>query len=143
MKTRVAVVALACAAIASSASSQTKKPTGTKAVTYDVTINADAVYTGTMEMAVAGGKVIGSMNLTSPTRITGKVAGTSKAGVLSLEFPYVMTERGCEGNVKMSIKMPPKPGPAAGTMEAGPCGGGDPGQKVTGTVDLKPAAATK
>ena len=146
MKIRVAVAALACIAMAGSVSAQTaqaKKPAGTKGVTYDVTINADAVYTGTMELTVVGGKVTGNLNLTSPTPITGKIAGTSKAGVLSLDFPYVMTERNCEGNVKMTIKVPPKTGPAAGTMEAGSCGGGDPGQKVTGTVDLKPAAPAK
>lgn len=142
MKIRVALAVLACAAMTGAASAQTKKPTGTKGVTYDVTIKADEVYTGTMEMAVVGGKVAGSLNLTSPTRITGKVAGTSKASVMSLDFPYVMTERNCEGNVKMTIKMPPKPGPASGTTEAGECGG-DPNKKLTGTVDLKPAAPAK
>ena len=141
MTIRVTMAALACVAITVSA--QTKKPAGTKGVLYDVTVTADQVYTGTMEMTIAGGKVAGTMTLTSPTNITGKVAGTSKAGVLSLDFPYRMTERNCEGNVKMTIKMPPKPGPASGTMEAGECGG-NPDNKTTGTVALKPAApATK
>jgi hypothetical protein len=142
MKIRVAMAALACVAIAGSVSAQTKKPVASKGALYDVTVTADQVYTGTMEMTIAGGKVAGTMTLTSPTTITGNVAGTSKAGTLSLDFPYRMTERNCEGNVKMTIKMPAKPGPASGTMEAGECGG-NPDNKTTGTVDLKPAVPAK
>jgi hypothetical protein len=110
---------------------------------YDTTIKTseNEVYTGTVEMTVDRGKVTGDLNLTSPTHITGKIAGTSKANVLSLDFTYLMTERKCEGPVKMTINIPPKPGPAAGTMEAGECGGGP--SKVTGTVELKPAAPPK
>ena len=78
----------------------------------------------------------------SRSEITGKVAGTSKGGVLDLEFPYLMTERNCEGTVKMNIKMPQKPGRAAGTMEAVGCGR-DPSQKLTGTVELVPSAPAK
>jgi hypothetical protein len=122
---------------------QSKKPTGTKGVMYDTTIKTseNEVYTGTVQMAVDRGKVTGDLNLTSPTNITGKIAGTSKANVLSLDFTYVMTERKCEGNVKMTITMPAKPAPAAGTMEASECGGG-PG-KVSGTIELKPSAPAK
>lgn len=142
MSIRVAAMALMCAATVSAVSAQTKKPAGTKSVTYDVTIKADDVYTGRMEMAVDRGKVTGTLHLTSPTPITGKVAGTAKGGVLSLDFPYHMTERKCEGNVTMTITLPPKPGPATGTMEAGQCGG-DPGRKTPGTVELKPVMPTK
>jgi len=95
-----------------------------------------------MEMAVDGGKVTGSMHVTSPTEITGKLAGTAKAGVLSLEFAFQMVEENCEGNVKMNIKLPAKPGPAAGTMEAVGCDG-DETNKVTGTVELKPLESKK
>jgi hypothetical protein len=138
---QVAAVALMCATVTSVASAQTKKRAATKSVMHDITVKADEVYTGTMEMAVEGGKVTGKMHLTSPTEITGKVAGTAKGGVLSLEFPYYMTERQCDGTVKMNITMPAKPGLATGTMEAGACG--DPSNKVTGTVELKPADLKK
>jgi hypothetical protein len=130
---------LACAlAAAAGVSAQTKKAVDAKKRTYDVTIKVDQVYTGTMEVVVEGGKVTGSMLLTSPTEITGKVAGTEKKGVLDLAFPYVITERKCEGNVTMQITMPAKPGPASGTMEATECGG-DPSNRAPGTIDLVPA----
>ena len=141
MRLRVATMVV-CAAVAATGSAQTKKPAGAKPVTYDVTIKADAVYTGTMEMAIDRGKVTGDMRLTSPTEITGKVAGTAKSGVLTLAFPYYMTERKCEGNVKMNITMPAKPGPASGTMEAAGCGR-DPANVLPGTVELKPATPVK
>jgi hypothetical protein len=51
-----------------------------------------------------------------------------------------MTERQCEGNVKMTITLPAKPGPAKGTMSAGECGG-DQNNRTTGTVEITPAAA--
>jgi hypothetical protein len=142
MKLQVAT-AVVCAAMAAAVSAQAKKPAGAKPVTYDVTIKADTVYTGTMAMAVDRlGKVTGDMRLTSPTEITGKLAGTSKAGVVTLAFPYLMVERKCEGTVKMNITMPAKPGPAAGTMEAVGCGR-DPANVLPGTVELKPAAPVK
>ena len=142
MSMRVAAIALMCAATVSAVSAQTKKPPRTKSVTYDVTIKADEVYTGTMELAVDRGKVTGNLHLTSPTQITGKVAGTAKGGVLSLDFPYHMVERKCEGNVKMTLTLPPKLGPANGTMEAGECGG-ETGTKLPGTVELKPVMPAK
>lgn len=142
MSIRVAAVALIWAVMASSVPAQTKKPAGTKSVTYDVTIKADEVYTGKMEMAVDRGKVTGNLHLTSPTEITGKVAGTAKGSVLSLDFPYHMTERKCEGNVTMTITLSAKSGPATGTMEAGECGG-DPNKKLPGTVELNPVMPAK
>ena len=140
MFTRVAVTALVSAAIVTTLLAQAGKTAGTKSVTHDVTITADRVYTGTMEMAVESGKVTGKMRLTSPTEITGTVAGTAKAGALVLEFPFHMTEDNCDGTVRMNITLPGKPGPASGTMEAVGCGR-DETSKVTGTVDLKPVAA--
>lgn len=137
----VTAVALMCAAITSVPSAQTKKQAGTKSVMHDITVKADQVYTGTIEMAVASGKVTGNMHLTAPTDITGKVSGTAKGGVLNLEFPYYMTEQKCEGTVKMNITLPAKPGLATGTMEASSCG--EPGGTVTGTVELKPSDLKK
>ena len=142
MRLQVATMVV-CAAMAAMASAQGRKPAGTKPVTYDVTIKADTVYTGTMDMTIdRGGKVTGDMRLTSPTEITGKLAGTAKGGLLALAFPYLMTERKCEGTVKMNITMPAKPGPASGTMEAVGCGR-DPNNVLPGTVELKPAAPAK
>ena len=137
----VTAVALMCAVLTSVASAQTKKQAGTKSVMHDITVKADEVYTGTIEMAVNSGKVTGNLHLTAPTEITGKVSGTAKGGVLSLEFPYHMTERQCGGTVKMNITLPAKPGLATGTMEASACG--EPGGTVTGTVELKPSDLKK
>jgi hypothetical protein len=140
-----AVLALAVATAGVAADAQPAK--GGKTAVHDITVKADAVYTGKMELAVDKGKVTGDMLLTTPTEIKGKVTGTSKAGVLSLDFPYTITERGCSGTVKMNIKLPPKAGPAQGTMEATGCG--DASQGVTGTVELsaplpaKPPATKK
>ncbi len=140
---RLVIGVFACGAIGAVASAQTSKPAKAKSVTYEVTVKAeDTVYTGTMDMALEGGKVTGDMRITSPTEITGKVAGSEKKGVLSLAFPYFMTERKCGGNVTMLITLPAKPGPASGTMEATECGG-DPANKVPGTVELVPASAPK
>ena len=136
---RIFIAGCMCAALVSVAAGQGKKPAGTKSVMYEVTVTADTVYSGTMEMTVDRGKVTGTMHMTSPTEITGKVAGTAKAGVLSLEFPFHMVEQNCEGNVKMNIKLPAKPGPAAGTMEAVGCDG----DENKGTVELKPLEAKK
>jgi hypothetical protein len=119
---------------------QEKKATGTKSVMHDITVTtAENVYSGTMDLTVDAGKVTGKMLVTSPGEITGTVAGTAKAGVLNLEFPYHMTEQNCDGTVKMTIPLPEKMATAKGTMEATPCGdnGGD---KVTGTVELKASA---
>ena len=142
MMMRVVTAVLLTAAIAGSASAQTKKPSGPKSVMNAVTIKADTVYTGTMEVAVDKGKVTGNLHLTAPTEITGKVAGTAKGGVLNLEFPFHMVERNCDGTVTMIITMPATPGPSAGTMEAMGCGR-DPGSKLPGTVELVPIVPKK
>lgn len=133
-----ALVGVALAGIVSAQDKPAATP-GTKGVTHELIVTADQVYTGTVSMVVAKGKVTGDMLITAPTQITGKLAGTAKGGVLTLDFPYHMTERNCEGNVKMSITMPPKAGPAKGTMEAEGCGR-PADQKLTGTVELKPVA---
>jgi hypothetical protein len=109
---------------------------------YDMTVNADGVYTGTAEIAVDRGKVTGDLRLTGPNEVTGKVAGTAKDGILNLDFPYQMPQQNCTGNVKMTITMPAKPGLAKGTMEATSCGRDD-GTRVTGTVEMTPASLKK
>lgn len=134
------IVATVCitAFVSASAAAQARKA-GTNSVMHDITVTtADNVYAGTMEIASTAGKVTGNMRITSPTEITGKVAGTSEAGVLTLEFPFLIVEEACEGTVKMDIKLAEKPGHASGTMEAVGCGDGE---KVTGTVELKPPAS--
>jgi hypothetical protein len=141
--TRLTVgLAIAGALIAAPAAAQEKRPPGTKGVTHEITVTADTVYTGTMQMTIQKGTVTGTMKITMPTEITGTVAGTAKDGVLHLEFPFQMTERKCTGTVKMRITMPAKSGPAAGTMEASGCGD-DPSEKTTGTVEIKPVDPPK
>jgi hypothetical protein len=132
-----AVVATILAAMPHLAAGQTTTPADAPVV-YNITVKADTVYTGTIELATQKGVVSGDMRITMPTPITGKVAGTTKGGVVSLDYPYFMTERKCEGRVWLTIKMPAKPGPAAGTMEATECG--DPSRKLSGTVELAPKA---
>jgi hypothetical protein len=139
MLKQVSMAVCVGAVVAGTAVAQDRKPAGTKPMMHEIIVTADTVYTGTVEMAIARGKVTGDMVITSPTRITGKVAGTSKAGVLTLEFPYIMVEENCEGTVKMNIKLGDKPGVGSGTMEAVGCGS-EPDTPVTGTVELKPAA---
>jgi hypothetical protein len=118
---------------------QTKKPGAEKPVTYDVTITADGTpYTGTMVLAVARGKVSGTMDLTKPTAVTGKPAGTVKGGEMTLDFAYHMVERKCDGQIAMNIKVPPKPAEAKGTVSIVGCGR-DASNKLPGTIELKPA----
>ena len=62
------------------APAQTGKPSGTKSVTHDITVNADAVYSGTTESSIIGRQGDRESSLTVPTEIIGKVSGTSKAG---------------------------------------------------------------
>jgi len=122
------------------AAGQTKKPANT--ITYDVTINADGTpYTGTMALAVTAGKVAGDMNITKPTAITGKAAGTVKAAKMDLDFPYRMVQRACDGRIAMAIALPAKMGaaPATGTVSITGCEG----NKLAGTIELKPQAAAK
>lgn len=136
------VVGIGLVAVASAqAPAPAPAPATLKNPTHEISVSAgDAVYTGKVALKVAGGKVSGDMLITSPTEITGKIAGTSKDGVMVLEFPYQMTENMCTGSVKMNIKMPAEPGPAAGTMEAKGCGD-DPNAVLPGTVELKPIEA--
>ena len=118
---------------------QTKKPAAANSVAYDVTVNADGTaHTGKMDLAIAAGKVTGGMHITQPGEITGKVAGTVKAGEMMLDFPYLMVQRRCEGQIAMTIKVPPKMGPANGTVSIVGCGR-DAANKLAGTIELKPA----
>jgi hypothetical protein len=122
---------------------QTKK--GAKNITYDVTVTAEGKpYTGPMELAVAAGKVTGSMHITAPTEITGKAAGTSKGSQMTLAFPYRMVERACDGQIAMVIMLPQKKGAATatGTVEITGCGRPE-GDKLPGTIELKPRAPKK
>ena len=142
MRYPITTMAVIVALVVCAAAAQTIKPAARNTIAHEITITAESIYTGTMDLTIAGGVVTGNMLLKTPTEITGKVAGTAKAGVLALEFPYQMTERKCEGTVKMNITLPPKPGPATGTMEAVGCGR-DETRKLTGKVDLKPIPAAK
>ena len=136
------VTAMTAVALFATASAQTRTPAGTSAVTYDITIQTEATYTGTMDIAVAKGVATGTMKITSPGEINGKVAGTSKGGELKLDFPYTMVQRGCTGQIQMDIKMPSKPGPGKGTVSIVGCGR-DAANKLNGTIELKPAAPAK
>jgi hypothetical protein len=142
MGNRLPAMAVMLTLIASAGAAQTRKPAARNTMAHEITITAESIYTGTMDLTIAGGVVTGNMLLKTPTEITGKVAGTAKAGVLALEFPYQMTERKCEGTVKMNITLPPKPGSATGTMEAVGCGR-DETRKLTGKVELKPIPPAK
>ena len=133
-----AIVAAAAAMIlVPSAFAQSGK--AKNSITYDITVTADATpYTGTMALAVNAGKVTGDMHITAPTEITGKAAGTAKAGQFALDFPYRMVQRACDGRIAMNFKLPPKIGatPANGTVAITGCGRSD-DNKLTGTIELK------
>ena len=137
-----AVTTMMAMMVGAAASAQAKKPAGTNAVTYDITIQTEATYTGKMDIAITKGVATGNMLITSPGEINGKVAGSSKAGELKLDFPYTMVQRNCTGQIQMDIKMPAKPGPGKGTVSIVGCGR-DAANKLTGTIELKPAAPTK
>jgi hypothetical protein len=116
-----------------------------KATIYNITINADgSAYTGTMALAVTAGRVMGTMTITQPTEINGTPAGTLKTGQMTLDFPYRMVQRACDGRIAMEIKMPAKAGSAAatGTVAITECGRPE-GKKLTGTIEMKPKAAAK
>jgi hypothetical protein len=143
MRSSLAAVALLSLVVSTASAEQ--KSAAAKPTVYDLTIQADgAAYTGTMELTVAGGKVSGAMNITQPTEITGKPSGTSKAGLMKLDFAYRMVQRGCDGQIAMEIKMPAKAGagPAAGTVSIIGCGRTE-ANKLPGTIELKPQAAAK
>ena len=140
---RMAAVAVATMVLASPAFAQAKK--AANAVVYDVTVTAEGTpYTGTMTLAISGGKVTGDMLITVPTQITGKPAGTAKAGKLNLDFTYRMVERACDGQIAITIDLPAQKAaaPTTGTADIGPCG--EPGgNRIPGTVEMKAKAATK
>jgi len=115
-----------------------KKPLPAK--TYDVTITADnKPHTGTMELAVAAGRVTGKMHITKPSEITGTAAGTEKGGLMNLDFPYHMVQSNCDGRIAMAVNFPPKTGTAKGKVEINGCGS----TKLPGTIELVPAPASK
>lgn len=134
------------ALLETAALAEAQKPAGAKPATYDVTITTDSsAYTGTMVLAVAAGKVSGSMHIKAPTEITGKPAGAAKAGELVLDFPYHMVERKCDGDIRMNIKMPDRKvagAKATGTVSIGGCGR-PPDSRLSGTIELTPAAGKK
>ena len=134
-----AAVVLILALVSPPMAAQTKKPATAKPVTYDVTIVADgASYTGLMQLAVSGGKVTGAMNIKQPTEITGKAAGTVKAGEMNLDFPYEMVQRKCTGQIEMKFKAPAKGAGTKGTVAIVGCGR-DASNKLPGTIELTPA----
>lgn len=138
-----AAAALLIAATVSVTSAQTKRPAGTSTVTYDVTIVTEGTpYTGKMDLTIARGKVTGNMHITQPTEITGKAAGTAKAGDVALDFLYHMVQRNCDGQIAMSFKLAPKAEPSKGTVSITACGG-DPSNKLPGTIELTPAKPAK
>ena len=138
MMRSIAASAVVCALAVLPLAAQTKKGAA-KVTAYDITVNADgAAHTGTMQLEIAGGKVSGAMHITQPSEITGKAAGTSKAGKLLLDFPYRMVQRGCDGRIEMDITLPAKASaPATGTVAITGCGRTD-ANKLAGTVELKP-----
>jgi hypothetical protein len=131
----IVMAALACLLVSSAAPGQTKK--GTKRVTNEIRIHADAVYAGFLELAVEEGKVTGDMRIMSPTVITGKVSGTANDGMLNLEFPFQNSGSNCSGIVRMNIRLLPTPGVGRGTMEAVGCGRTE-ANKLTGSVEMSP-----
>lgn len=139
MLTQWATAALMIAAITTVGLAQTKKPAGTKGATYDLSITVDGgVYSGKLDLVTTAGKVAGTMHVTQPTEITGKVAGTSKSGEMMLDFPYHMVQRNCDGQIAMNFKAPSKTAGSKGTVSIVGCGR-DGANKLAGTMELKPA----
>jgi hypothetical protein len=135
-----AVCAALAASLAGTALADAQKPARSRSLTYDVTITVDGQpYTGTMVLAVTGGKVAGTMNIKQPGEITGKAAGTLKDGEMALAFPYHMVERKCDGDITMNIKLPDKPAAtkASGTVSVAGCGRPD-GNRLPGTIEMTP-----
>ena len=140
MRRTLAVVAAAMTIVGAGVLTETQKPAGAKPTIYDVTVTVEgAPHTGTMALAVAGGKVSGSMHIKSPDEITGKAAGTVKGGEMLLDFPYHMVVRKCDGNFQAAVKMPDKKAPAkmTATVSILPCGRPD-GSRLPGTIELTP-----
>ncbi len=55
-----------------------------------------------------------------------------------LDFPFLMVQRKCERQIAMNIEVPPKMGPANGTVSIVGCGR-HATNKLAGTIELKPA----
>ena len=138
--TRALLVTVAILVAAHSVMAQTKPgasaPTAKKGTVYDVEFVFDnETYTGKMTLNIDKGAVSGSMNIDSPTPVTGEVAGTLKDTKLALDYPYSMTgENPCTGRVVVDATM--KDGAAQGTARSSGCG--DP---IEGTFTLKHPAA--
>ena len=139
MRSRIAATTACLVFFAAAGFAEQSKPAAKgNSVKYDVTIKTDgAAYTGTMDLATTAGKVSGDMLISQPTQITGKPAGTVKAGVMKLDFPYRMVQRECDGQIAMDIKMPAKAGagPATGTVSIVGCGRTD-ANKLPGTIEM-------
>jgi len=123
-----------------------QKPASGRTTTYDVAITVEGQpHTGTMVLAIAGSKVSGSMNIKRPGEITGKVAGVVKSGEMLLDFPYHMVERKCDGDTRMTVKLPEKK--AAGAKASGAVSIGGCGRpldaRLPGTIELTPATTKK
>jgi hypothetical protein len=125
---------------------EAQRPASGKPTTYDVAITVEGQpYTGTMVLAIAGNKVSGSMAIKQPGEITGKAAGIVKGGEMLLDFPYHMVERKCDGDIRMTVKLPEKKVPgakASGTVSIGGCGR-PPDSRLPGTIELTAVAAKK
>lgn len=140
MTRQTAAAAVMAVALISTVAAQDARRSGTKTVTYDVTIQADGAYTGTMDLSISDGAVSGTMDITAPTKVIGKVAGKAKGADLRLDFPFEMVERQCKGQVEMAITLPAKAEAAAtGTVAIAGCGR-DVSDKLPGTIELKRAA---
>lgn len=138
MITQAVTAGLIAAAFITTVPTQGKKPSGSKPVAYDVTIQADGTYTGTMDLSITKGAVSGAMDITAPTKIVGKVGGRAKGADLRLDFPYDMVERQCKGEIEMAITLPPKSGAAGtGTVTITGCGR-ETTNPLAGTIELKP-----
>jgi hypothetical protein len=130
-------VVLAAHSVMAQAKPAAAAPTAKKGTVYDVEFVFDnETYTGKMTLNIDKGVVSGSMNIDSPTTVTGEVAGTLKDTKLALDYPYSMTgENPCTGRVVVDATM--KEGAAQGTARSsGGCG--DP---IDGTFTLKRPAA--
>ncbi len=138
MVKRVAAVVMVTACAVGSAAGQGPAPAARDEATHRITVRTDEVYTGTLNMVITDGKVSGTMRITDPMEITGKLAGTASAGTIKLDFPFYVTAEKCSGSVKMDIKLPDAPGAAKGTVVALGCEGE--ADKMSGTVEITPVA---
>ena len=143
---KLGVCAGMMALLGSGVLAEAQKPAGGKPMTFNVSITVDGqAHTGTMVLAVAGKEVSGSMNIKQPGEITGKAAGIVKGGEMLLDFPYHMVERKCDGDIRMTVKLPEKKEAGAkgsGTVSVGGCGR-PPDSRLSGTIELTPVTAKK